>query len=56
MHTALASKGGVLELEDLCSIRTFTSASERIRKYLGTYREEFPPLRMNTAGYTPLKS
>jgi dsDNA-specific endonuclease/ATPase MutS2 len=33
----------VLELKDLSDIRTFTYASERIRKYLAAYRQEFPP-------------
>lgn len=55
MHTALASKGGVLELESLCSIRTFTSASERIRKYLAAYREEFPPLEDEYSRIHPLE-
>jgi len=55
MHTALASKGGVLELEDLSDIRTFTSASERIRKYIAAYREEFPPLEDEYSRIHPLE-
>ena len=35
VHTALASKGGVLTAEDLLVIRNFTTASGRIRAYLG---------------------
>jgi len=54
-HTALASKGGVLELEDLSSIRTFTFASERIRKYLETNREEFPQLEDEYSRIHPLE-
>jgi DNA mismatch repair protein MutS2 len=54
-YTALASKGGVLELESLCSIRTFTSASERIRKYLTANREEFPPLEDEYSRIHPLE-
>lgn len=55
VHTALASKGGVLELESLYSIRTFTSASERIRKYLAANREEFPPLEDEYSRIHPLE-
>ena len=54
-HTALASKGGVLELENLSSIRTFTFASERIRKYLETNREEFPQLEDEYSRIHPLE-
>ncbi len=54
-HTALASKGGVLELENLSSIRTFTFASERIRKYLETNREEFSPLEDEYSRIHPLE-
>lgn len=53
-HTALASKGAVLETGDLCEIRTFTSASERIRKYLSTYREEFTSLEDEYSRIHPL--
>lgn len=53
-HTALAAKGGVLETEDLCSIRTFTSASERIRKYLAANREEFSSLEDEYSRIHPL--
>lgn len=55
MHTALASKGGVLELKDLSDIRTFTYASERIRKYLAAYREEFPPIEDEYSRIHPLE-
>jgi len=54
-HTALASKGGVLELESLSSIRTFTFASERIRKYLEANREEFSPLEDEYSRIHPLE-
>lgn len=54
-YTALAAKGGVLEIEDLCSIRTFTAASERIRKFLGINREEFPPLEDEYSRIHPLE-
>ena len=42
--TAIAEKGGVLDLEELLQIRQFTIASERIKKYLAAHREEFPAL------------
>ncbi|HPJ35297.1 MAG TPA: endonuclease MutS2 [Spirochaetota bacterium] len=52
--TAIASKGGVLEKEDLFSVRAFTTSSERIRKYLGEHREEFTALEDEYSRVNPL--
>lgn len=52
--TAIASKGGVLDLEELLQIRQFTIASERIKKYLASHREEFPFLEDEYSRINPL--
>ncbi len=52
--TAIAGKGGVLDLEELQQIKRFTIASERIKKYLATHREEFPSLEDEYSRINPL--
>ncbi len=52
--TAIAGKGGVLNLEELMQVKQFTFASERIKKYLDTHREEFPSLEDEFSRINPL--
>ncbi|HPS88323.1 MAG TPA: hypothetical protein PLY36_16365, partial [Spirochaetota bacterium] len=52
--TAIAGKGGVLDLEELLQIRQFTIASERVKKYLAAHREEFPSLEDEYSRINPL--
>lgn len=43
-HLALAEREGVLKIEDLAAVRSFTMASGRIMRFLREQKEEFPPL------------
>jgi DNA mismatch repair protein MutS2 len=52
--TAIAGKGGVLDLDELQQIKQFTIASERIKKYLAAHREEFPSLEDEYSRINPL--
>jgi len=52
--TALAGKGGVLDLEELQQIKQFTIASERIKKYLAVHRAEFTSLEDEYSRINPL--
>ncbi len=52
--TAIAGKGGVLDIEELLQVKQFTIASERIKKYLAAHREEFTSLEDEYSRINPL--
>ncbi len=52
--TSMAAKGGVLNLEELQQVKQFTIASERVKKYLSTHREEFTSLEDEYSRINPL--
>jgi DNA mismatch repair protein MutS2 len=51
---SLAEKGGVLALEELQRVKEFTIASERIKRYLASHREEFSSLEDEYSRINPL--
>ena len=53
-YTAIASRGGVLDTEDLLQVRKFVTASERIKIFLKERVEEYPPLNDELSRISPL--
>ncbi len=54
MPVKIAEKGGMLSMEELFTVRKFTSASERIGKFLSINREEYPVLDDEYSRLNPL--
>ena len=44
-EVSLARRGGMLSIPELAKIKKFTAATERIRKYIKKYTEEYPALK-----------
>jgi len=42
---SLAERGGILSIQELAKIKKFTAASERLKKYIEIYSEEFTQLK-----------
>jgi len=53
-YTAIASRGGILDTEDLLQVRKFVTASERIKIFLKERVEEYPPLNDELSRISPL--
>ena len=53
-YTAIASRGGILDTEDLLQVRKFVTASERIKIFLKERVEEFPTLNDELSRISPL--